>query len=79
MNNNLPMVARKVTENKTQGYNLLNLGIDYNRIIKNVDYTFSLRANNVLNEQIYIHNSFLPYVPQIGRNFTFAVNVNSSD
>ncbi|WGE57580.1 TonB-dependent receptor [Actinobacillus equuli] len=75
VNNNLPMVARKVTENKTQGYNLLNLGIDYNRIIKNVDYTFSLRANNVLNEQIYIHNSFLPYVPQIGRNFTFAVNV----
>lgn len=72
--NNLKMVPRHVTETQTKGYNLVNAGIDYNKVIKNVDYTFSLRANNLLNEQIYIHNSFLPYVPQMGRNFVFAIN-----
>ncbi|WP_150539473.1 TonB-dependent receptor [Actinobacillus vicugnae] len=68
------MQARKITENVTKGYNMVNVGIDYNRLIKGIDYTFTLRADNLLNEKVYIHNSFLPYVPQMGRNFTFAVN-----
>lgn len=74
-NNTQIMQPRYITENVTKGYNLVNVGVDYNRIIKGIDYTFSLRADNLLNEKVYIHNSFLPYVPQMGRNYTFAVNV----
>lgn len=72
--NNLPMQPRYVTENKTQGYTLLNLGVDYKNAYKGLDYTVSLRANNLLNQQIYIHNSFLPFVPQMGRNFSLALS-----
>ncbi|PNK59829.1 TonB-dependent receptor [Psychrobacter sp. FDAARGOS_221] len=74
-NNSLLMQPRYVTENKTAGYNLLNLGADYESSYGNFDYTLSLRANNILDEKIYIHNSFLPYVPQMGRNFTLGLNV----
>lgn len=70
------MQSRYVTENKTQGYNLVNLGVDYKNVYKGVDYTLSLRANNLLNEQIYIHNSFLPFVPQIGRNYSLALSAS---
>lgn len=74
-NNSLLMKPRFVTENKTEGYNLLNLGADYESNYRNIDYTLSIRANNVLDEKVYIHNSFLPYVPQMGRNFTLGLNV----
>ncbi|TWV83969.1 TonB-dependent receptor [Moraxella sp. VT-16-12] len=73
--NPLAMQPRLVVENKTAGYNLLNVGVDYDNMWKNVDYTLSLRANNLLNEKIYIHNSFLPYVPQMGRNVTLGLTV----
>lgn len=72
-NNSLPMQPRFVVENKTAGYHLLNLGLDYNNQYRDIDYTLSLRANNLLNEQIYIHNSFLPFVPQMGRNFSVSL------
>ena len=72
-NNPLTMQPRYITENKTAGYNLLNVGLDYNNAYRNVDYTLSIRANNLLNEQIYIHNSFLPFVPQMGRNLTLGL------
>jgi iron complex outermembrane receptor protein len=74
-NNSLLMQPRLVTENKTEGYNLLNLGADYESSYGNFDYTLSLRVNNLLDEKMYIHNSFLPYVPQMGRNFTLGLNV----
>ncbi|MDO4223717.1 MAG: TonB-dependent receptor [Acinetobacter sp.] len=73
-NNDKKIYARHVYEERTKGYNLLNLGVDYRKTFGNMDYTFSLNANNVLNEKVYIHNSFLPFVPQMGRNFVFAVN-----
>ena len=72
-NNPLMMQPRYITENKTAGYNLLNVGLDYNNAYRNIDYTLSIRANNLLNEQIYIHNSFLPFVPQMGRNLTLGL------
>lgn len=74
-NNPLTLQARHVTEDVTKGYTVLDLGVDYDNIWKNVDYTLSLRANNLLNEKIYIHNSFLPYVPQMGRNVTLGLTV----
>lgn len=74
-NNSLLMQPRYVTENKTEGYNLLNIGADYKTRYGNFDYTLSLRANNLLDEDIYVHNSFLPYVPQMGRNYMLSLNV----
>ena len=74
-NNPLTLQARQVTEDVTKGYTVLDLGVDYDNIWKYVDYTLSLRANNLLNEKIYIHNSFLPYVPQMGRNVTLGLTV----
>lgn len=62
-----------IPEDKTAGYNMLNLGIDYHNRFNNVDYKISFNANNLLNEKVYIHNSYLPYVPQMGRNFSLAL------
>lgn len=73
--NPLTMQPRVITENVTKGYHLLNLGVDYQNQLGNFDYTLSLRANNLLDEKAYVHNSFLPYVPQMGRNFSLALNV----
>ncbi|WP_423250361.1 hypothetical protein, partial [Acinetobacter nosocomialis] len=33
-------------------------------------------ANNLLDDQIYQHASFLSTIPQVGRNFTVGVNFN---
>ncbi|MDO5058866.1 MAG: TonB-dependent receptor [Neisseria sp.] len=64
-----------VNEDKTRGYHLLNAGISYDKSTSWGGYTLSLNGSNLLNQKIYIHNSFLPYVPQPGRNFVFGVNV----
>lgn len=61
-------------ESATASYDMLNLGLGYHNHWGNVDYTLSLRANNVLDEKVYIHNSFLPFVPQMGRNFSLSAN-----
>lgn len=60
-------------ESPTAGYNMLNVGVGYHNTLGGVEYDVSLRANNLLNEQTYIHNSFLPYVPQMGRNYSVAL------
>lgn len=64
-----------VPEDVTQGYHLLNLSLNYSRKIDGVEYSATLSANNLLNQKIYIHNSYLPYVPQMGRNFILNVGV----
>ncbi|WP_424410636.1 TonB-dependent receptor [Pasteurella sp. PK-2025] len=63
-------------ENPTSAYSLLNMGIDYARRWAGVDYQVFLQANNLLNRKIYSHTSFLPFVPQMGRNFTMGVAVH---
>lgn len=64
-----------IYEDITDGYHLLNVGVDYHRVIGQTDTTWSLRGNNLLNEKVYVHNSFLPFVPQQGRNVSLAVNM----
>ncbi|WP_029103682.1 TonB-dependent receptor [Moraxella caprae] len=64
-----------INEDATKSYNLLNVGLDYHRHFGDVDTTWSLRGNNLLNEKVYIHNSFLPFVPQQGRNVSVSVNI----
>lgn len=65
-----------IEEDATRGYNLLNAGIHYHKHSGKLDYTLTLQANNLLNQKIYSHTSYLPYVPQMGRNVMLGVNVN---
>nr|WP_315390346.1 TonB-dependent receptor [Neisseria bacilliformis] len=70
------LYAVPVPEDSTRGYHLVNAGISYRgKWGREGEYTVSLHGNNLLNQKIYIHNSYLPYVPQMGRNFVFGVNV----
>ena len=62
-------------ETDTQSYNMLNLGVAYSGNYGNVgDYRVFLNANNVLDDQVYQHASFLSTIPQVGRNFSVGVN-----
>ena len=62
-------------ETDTQSYNMLNLGVAYSgQYSKATDYRVFLNANNLLDDQVYQHASFLSTIPQVGRNFTVGVN-----
>lgn len=61
--------TEKVPEDVTKGYHLVNLAVNYQRKINEVEYSATLNIHNLLNQKVYIHNSYLPYVPQMGRNF----------
>ena len=61
-------------ETDTQGYNMVNLGVSYAGQIKDRnDYRVYLKANNLLDDQVYSHTSFLSNIPQIGRNFSIGM------
>ncbi|MDH3001213.1 hypothetical protein A1D23_02195 [Chelonobacter oris] len=61
-------------ENKTSGHRLLNVGLNYANRIGYMDYTLFVQANNLLNQKVYSHTSFLPFVPQMGRNITLGID-----
>ena len=62
-------------ETDSQSYNMLNLGVAYSGNYSNVsDYRVFLNANNLLDDQVYQHASFLSTIPQVGRNFSVGVN-----
>ncbi|WP_032092290.1 TonB-dependent receptor [Necropsobacter rosorum] len=63
-------------ENSTDGYNLLDLELNYARTWQGVDYALFINANNLLNQKIYSHTSFLPFVPQMGRSVTMGINLS---
>ncbi|AUC05993.1 TonB-dependent receptor [Acinetobacter idrijaensis] len=61
-------------ETQTQGYNMVNLGLSYaNTIADKNAYRVYFKANNLLDDQVYSHTSFLSNIPQVGRNFTVGV------
>ena len=61
-------------EDETQGYNMVNLGLSYANSIANKNaYRVYFKANNLLDDQVYSHSSFLSNIPQVGRNFTVGV------
>ncbi|MFZ0024466.1 zinc piracy TonB-dependent receptor ZnuD [Acinetobacter sp.] len=61
-------------EDETQGYNMVNVGLSYvNTIADNNTYRVYFKANNLLDDQVYSHTSFLSNIPQVGRNFTVGV------
>ncbi|MDG6882008.1 Probable TonB-dependent receptor NMB0964 precursor [Phocoenobacter uteri] len=67
---------RKVAplENKTEGYQLLNLGLSYDHFYKDIDYSIFMKVDNAFNKKVYSHTSYLSFVPQMGRNITMGVN-----
>ena len=63
-----------VYETQTNGYNMVNLGLAYaGQYAKGNDYRVYFNANNLLDDQVYSHSSFLSNIPQVGRNFTVGV------
>jgi iron complex outermembrane receptor protein len=50
---------------------MVNMGVNYSgRYGNDQDYRVYLKANNLLDDQVYSHASFLANIPQVGRNFT---------
>lgn len=63
-------------EHSTQGYNMLNLGLSYTGQYKAAEeYRVFLNANNLLDDKVYQHASFLAQIPQMGRNFMLGIDV----
>lgn len=60
-------------EHITAGYNMLNIGVNYRPQLANMDATFFIQGNNLLNEKVYVHESFLPKLPQMGRNISIGL------
>ena len=62
-------------ETETQGYNMVNVGVSYaGQINDRNDYRVFLNANNLLDDQVYSHASFLSNIPQMGRNFSVGID-----
>ena len=63
-------------ETETQGYNMVNVGVSYAGQMNNRnDYRVYLNANNLLDDQVYSHTSFLSNIPQMGRNFSVGLEL----
>ncbi len=63
-------------ETETEGYNMVNLGLAYNgQYMQGNDYRVYFKANNLLDETVYSHTSFLSTIPQVGRNFTVGLGL----
>ncbi len=61
-------------ETETQGYNMVNVGLSYTNTIADTNsYRVYLKANNLLDDQVYSHTSFLSTIPQVGRNFSIGL------
>lgn len=63
-------------EKPTPGYHQINLGITYSNSLPQADYQVFLKVDNLLNQKMYQHASYLPHIPQMGRNAMLGVNVN---
>lgn len=63
-------------EHETEGYNMLNLALAYaGKYSDDVNYKVFFNANNLLDDQVYNHTSFLSNIPQIGRNFSVGLTL----
>lgn len=63
-----------VFEQNTPGYDMVNLAVAYQaKYASNKDYRVYFNANNLLDQKVYQHASFLANIPQVGRNFTLGI------
>ena len=61
-------------ETDTASYNMVNLGLTYaNNINDKNAYRVMFKANNLLDDAVYSHASFLSNIPQVGRNFSIGL------
>ncbi|HDR1004301.1 TPA: TonB-dependent receptor, partial [Pasteurella multocida] len=74
-NEKLPAKIEKIQEDPSKGHHLLNIGVNYQRQIGHLDYSVGFSVNNVLNQRVYVHTSYLPYVPQMGCNYVLNFGV----
>jgi iron complex outermembrane receptor protein len=68
----------QVAENEetSLGYDLLTLGMTYQAVLANSEYRIDLKANNLLDEEVRQHTSFVKeQAPQPGRNISLALGV----
>lgn len=62
-------------ETETAGYNMVNLGVAYKYPLSGKqEAKVFFNANNLLDETIYDHTSFLSNIPEIGRNFVMGID-----
>ena len=62
-------------EQETKGYNMVNVGVAYKYPLSGKqEAKVFFNANNLLDENVYEHSSFLSKIPQMGRNFVVGVN-----
>lgn len=57
-------------EHITAGHDMVNVGVTYQTQLADMDTTFFVQGNNLLNQKVYAHESFLPTLPQMGRNIS---------
>ena len=61
-------------ETRTPGHHMLNLGANYRRRTGYGEWNWYVKADNLFNQSVYAHSSFLSDTPQMGRSFTGGVN-----
>lgn len=61
-------------EMETPKHDMVNLSLTYRKQWQNHEMEIFFKGSNLLNEQVYAHETFLPYIPQMGRNFTIGIN-----
>ena len=63
-------------EEVSLGYDLLTLGMTYQSVLANSEYSIGIKANNLLDEEIRQHTSFVKgQAPQPGRNISLALDL----
>ncbi|EIJ71171.1 MULTISPECIES: TonB-dependent receptor [Pasteurellaceae] len=63
-------------EKRTPGYHQVNLGVTYSNHLNQMEYQVFLKVDNLLNQKMYQHASYLPHIPQMGRNAMLGVNLS---
>lgn len=63
-------------EYPTKGHHMLNIGLNYEKSISDMDWKAYVKVDNVLNQRVYSHASFLSDLPQMGRNILVGLNVD---
>lgn len=58
-------------EHKTAGHDMLNVGLTYQKPMAYGDVDVFIKADNLLNQKVYAHATYLPYIPQMGRSISF--------
>jgi iron complex outermembrane receptor protein len=62
-------------EEVSLGYDLLSLGVTYQAMLANNEYRIDLKANNLFDEEVRQHTSFVKeQAPQPGRNVSLALS-----